>query len=361
MGRLPGQAAAGEVHVLLAADDAEHQQGDGGHGGGLEAAAGRSRGCAHQHQQAAEQLGTVAHRPQVHGVKARRAHGDGLEEGVEQLFKKAPFAQGTGVAPFGPQVKQGAEQQQPARHHQHDPGVEGQRQPLFPPAFAQILGGFDDHRKAQAAQDNHQRNGQKHQRVLLVGRQALKTAQQVEPGVAEGADGVERRVPEPLRPAQGRHEAQGQKDGAQELDSQGQQAVGAAQGNQAGQGAGVQRFLEELALPKRDPVAQQHHHPGGDDHEPKAPHLNEHQQDDLPKEGKGRPRIHRHQARHADGGGGGKQSAEPADALPLLGRKGEGQEHGPDQDQQQKAGGQQPLRPLRQGGKKGFRFQFHNM
>ena len=71
--------------------------------------------------------------------------------------------------------------------------------------------------------------------------------------------------------------------------------------------------------------------------DPKAAHLDEQQNHDLPKQTPGGDGGHGDQARHAGGGGGGKQSVGIGDGSTAFGGDGQSQQETAQQDQSQKA------------------------
>ena len=145
--QVDGQTALHHGHVVLTANDAQHQQKQHAHGGGFHAAARGGGGRADEHQNDRPQLGGFPHGPKVNGVEARRAHGHGLEKSVQQLVAEGHAFQRGRIASFQQQEAQRADDQQPQRYGQYQLGVQGQAAEI-----AVTMDALKHHRKAQSAQ-----------------------------------------------------------------------------------------------------------------------------------------------------------------------------------------------------------------
>ena len=66
-----------------------------------------------------------------------------------------------------------------------------------------------------------------------------------------------------------------------------------------------------------NPLSKQDHKKDGKGHNPQSPRLDEREDNDLAKEGKFRAGIDDDEARHADGGGGGKQGVHEGNGVPI--------------------------------------------
>ena len=119
-----------DIIILLAADHHHHGQQHDEEGGRFDAAAGGGRRRADEHQDNAHHLAGGRQIALSNGVETRRAQRDRLKARGHDLFRRAePVVQGFGIVPFQQAGHQHAEQDQDARHQQHDPGMEGQTAP----------------------------------------------------------------------------------------------------------------------------------------------------------------------------------------------------------------------------------------
>ena len=156
----------------------------------LQAAGGAGRATTDEHQQDRAEQGLVGDGAVVPGVEAGGAWLDGVEPAAEQLVGRAERAEGALVAPLGGGDEDRAADEQRAGHEQGEAGVQAPRAGAPGAAGPDQL---DEHREAQAADDDRHGDRQQHERV---GEEAHEVvAEQREAGVVEGRDRVEDPVP----------------------------------------------------------------------------------------------------------------------------------------------------------------------
>ena len=307
--------------------------------GGFHAAARGGGGRAHEHQRRTDQLARIGQRGLVQRGKARRAEGDGLEKAVVELLPhREPVIQRAGVVPLQRQDGQRAKGDQPGGHGQHQLGVQGELAPAKARSQA-----FQNHRKAQPAQQNEGGQRQENHGLVLKMRQAPVPAEKIKPRVAKRAHRCEQALPHAPRGAVERDEAGHEQQRAAQLHHQRDQEKRQRQPHHAAERLLVHGVAQDHAVPQRDAPAQRHQDQRGEGHEAQPAHLNEHKQHRLPEEGQLHAHIHDRQARDAHGGGGGEHRLADAHGPPVGGGHGQSEHESARHDQQEKAQGQKTL------------------
>ena len=163
------------------------------------------------------------------------------------------------------------------------------------------------------------------------------SAHQVKTRVAEGGNAV----PDPVidAPAQAvlPREADGQQRRAGALHQQRAQEDEADKGHDAAQLVVADAVHHHLPLPQAQPPAQQQGEEGGDGHKAQAADLDEGDNDQLAEGGPVGARVPHHQARHAGGGGSGKEGVAEGRAAGSPAGDGQHQQRGAGQYHDEKA------------------------
>lgn len=232
-------------------------------------------------------------------VKAGCTQGGGLEKGVEQFLPQGHVPQRGGIVVFRQQGKDGAEEQQSRRHHQHQFAVQGELAPA--PAAHQIL----PDEKSQAADDDEGGRGEQYNRVMVrpdhTGKGAVLSAHQIKARVAERGDGVEDAMPDPPEQSKGWNEADGEDHRPHPLDQKGAHERMAYHAHHTIQIVEVEGGHHDEPLRQADAAVERKGHHGDEGHKAKAPQLDHHNDDDLPKEAPLDPGIHGNESGDAGG------------------------------------------------------------
>ena len=255
-----------------------------GEGGDLDTAPRRSSAGTDEHQHHHEQQGGGHHLAYVHSVEACRARRGRLEEGRQQLAAGPGVAEGGGIVVLQQPEHQGAQQQQPRGHQQHQLAVQLELAP------ATVAHQIDDDGKTQAAEDEQGRYGQADDGVVSVVDEVV--GKQRESGVVEGRNRMEEADVEAMAPAHLGHPANGHDGGADQLGNQGEQHYALHQLDDVDRSLLAQRLLRQYLLAQTDPLAEHGDEQQGHGHLAQAPYLHQHQQYDLPLQGKGGACIH---------------------------------------------------------------------
>ena len=169
---------------------------------------------------------------------------------------------------------------------------------------------FPDDPEPDTAADDEGAGDQVEQNVILIGDQAGAAAQDVEAGVVEGRHRMEDADADGLGPGAGAHKGKEAEHRARRLKDQGGPEDAADELHDAVAGVQVHGFPDHIAAFQVHAAAHEHDDAGAHRRDAQTAHLDEQPQDELSQGGEGIPGVHRDQAGHADGTGGGIQGID---------------------------------------------------
>ncbi len=302
-----GDGSAENLGPFAAKEAVEPQQADHGGGSDLDATAAATRIGANEHDDDKEEQGTGAEAWGIHVVEARRTAGEGHEEGGFQLLGEGEVRQG--VAPFG------QHEDAYARHYDNqgteggDAGMEGDLAEGVHLEVEHVLQ-FGDGQEAETAGQGQDAGNDVHCRVEPELHQGI--GEQGKAHVAEGADRLEDGAENPV--VQVRDVKLGEVNhGADAFQNEGKGQY--SQENLPG----IHVTFLGVVGKKGGLVVETRVHAGQQDeggrhrHDTKAAQLHEEQQDPVAEIGEGAADVNDGKARHAHGGGGGKEGIQETD------------------------------------------------
>lgn len=317
------------VAALCHTADGQDEHRKGRH---LDAAARRAGGCTDELQHTHQKLADRAARCEVDGIHTGGTGGHRLEQRRHQLARDGQAAHRLGIRPLQQGQQHRTAHPEDGRELQHDLRVEGET-----PLFSVLRQLHPDH-ESQAAGHDHKHDDRLHIVVVDVGHQrgiGPKPPKEVKACIAEGRNSREHADPHALCAELG-HEGEEQQHDAHGLEGRCQLDDDLQHLGSLGQA------ICRDALAQQPQVAEAHPPPGcqrkkaGQGDEAKAAHLNEHQDDYLPKQRKLAPCIPHDQTCHTGGTGGGEHRVDDPQP-PRPAGNGQGQQQRPHRDDQQEA------------------------
>ena len=320
--------AAEALHVPAEAEGGRGGRQQGVEGGGLDAPCGGARPAADEHENDEHHPPSLGEGGEVHGIEARRAGGDGLEE---RRHDALPAGEAREVEEIEEERRPGDEHHRGGEDHFRLEAAPGEA-----PAVGEEVRPGDE---AQPAGDDEAHDGEIDDGIAGVvheGAPGLDDAHEVEAGIAEGGHGVKDREPHAADEAEIRDEYGSHEARPEELEAEGAPEDDTQDLHEAPQLRRRHRFLEGIALHEADVPAgkdRQHH---GEGHHAHAADLDEQQDHQLAEEGPVGAGIDGDEAGDAHRGHGGEEGVH--ESRPAVGGEGQQKEDRPCGDGCRKAG-----------------------